>query len=216
MVQFLLVYDAEFTTSIMVDKAGANILHYAAVCGNCEALQVLLPLSKNCINDADKKGSSVLHYAAASGSTACVYLLLEYGAAADATDNAWWPPILYADFTAQKECIMALLRRNQAGQLQILGELVKNDRDKEKVLSVFKSLTSEPDYFDTINIFFKNNNELLEKGAFSFLMQNRYLLSFKNNKMAVNRAMRKLRSATYGSCSTVKGHPSHEWTCMMK
>jgi hypothetical protein len=73
-----------------------------------------------------------------AGSTECVNLLLCNGHPVDCVDYCGWPPLLYANFKAQEECVLALMNPKPE-QLFVLGQLLKkqrNEEEKKKTLKV--------------------------------------------------------------------------------
>jgi len=73
-----------------------------------------------------------------AGSTECVQLLLTYNHPVDCVDKHGWPPLLYADFNAKEECVLALMKPKPR-QLFVLGNLLRRQRtaeDQTKTLKV--------------------------------------------------------------------------------
>lgn len=58
----------------------------------------------------DDFGTSCLHIAALLGSTQCAQLLISHHHPIDCTDNKGWPPLLYANFYSERECVLAIMK----------------------------------------------------------------------------------------------------------
>ena len=88
-------------------------------------LQLLAEAAPSVLLSRDKHGCTPLHCAAAEGRTHSVKFLLSHGAVVDARDGGkGWPPLLYADFQAKRECVLALLEHETGRQLAVLGGLL--------------------------------------------------------------------------------------------
>lgn len=72
-----------------------------------------------------------------AGSTECVQLLLTYGHPVDCVDKSGWPPLLYADFNAKEECVLALMKP-KPNQLFVLGNLLNRQKTAEDKKKTFK------------------------------------------------------------------------------
>ena len=53
---------------------------------------------------------SPLHLAAAEGRLRCIQALLKVGHIVDCVDNVQWPPLMYADFSADEQCVVELIK----------------------------------------------------------------------------------------------------------
>lgn len=104
--------------------------------------------------NSDREGTTALHLAALNGSTECVKLLIKWNHPVDSLDvrrshstahrfrpmpqltlssflnqNSGWPPLLYADFQAKTDCVMALLAPKPE-QLMCLSALLTSQRSE--------------------------------------------------------------------------------------
>lgn len=89
--------------------------------------------------------------------------------------NKGWPPLLYADFKAKHECVLAIFGVDTGRQLEMLGALLRDDLSRPKVVSVVRSLAAVPAFFAALNDFVKNKIDLVANatGSLNFLLQAR-------------------------------------------
>lgn len=82
-----------------------------------------------------------LHLAAASGNLKTINLLLQYDHPTDVLDEHGWPPILYANFRSNEDCVSTLMARNPQ-HIFCLGNLINSeDEDQnEKNAKVVKCI----------------------------------------------------------------------------
>ncbi|WP_264377974.1 ankyrin repeat domain-containing protein [Wolbachia endosymbiont (group B) of Philonthus cognatus] len=93
-----------------IDGHGKASMHYAAMSGNKEIIEVLLKNNAN-INIADKKdGRSPLHYAAMNGHEEAVKILLVKGANIRITDKDDRGPLYYANQRKHEDIFFLLAR----------------------------------------------------------------------------------------------------------
>ena len=45
-----------------------------------------------------------------SGFTECAQLLIDHQHPIDCKDNKGWPPLLYANFSSERECVLAIMK----------------------------------------------------------------------------------------------------------
>ena len=100
----------------------------------------------------DEKGTTPLHLAAARGSVDAITYLLNAKHPVSCIDQDGWPPLLYANFQTDKQCVIELFNKNPA-QLFCLGQLMSAGEDEEKKMKNTKvlflcSLTFSFNYFN--------------------------------------------------------------------
>lgn len=79
----------------------------------------------------DDKGTTPLHLAAARGNLDAIKYLLCKNHPVSCIDQDGWPPLLYANFQTDKQCVVELFNKNPA-QLFCLGQLMSDGIEEEK------------------------------------------------------------------------------------
>ena len=69
--------------------------------------------------------------AAACGNLDAIHYLLREKHPVDCIDQDGWPPLLYANFQTDKQCVVELFNKNPA-QLFCLGQLMSDGIEEEK------------------------------------------------------------------------------------
>eukprot|EP00041_Stephanoeca_diplocostata_P031283 m.971999 g.971999 ORF g.971999 m.971999 type:complete len:229 (+) comp23927_c0_seq31:2598-3284(+) len=101
-------------------------------------------------------------------------------------DNMHWLPLLYADFTANRACVLSLMRPKPE-QLAVLGRLLEAPTDTEDqrvkntaaVTRVIVALATTPEYYATLNQFLREHPHLL-RNELSFLWKYQGLIDLEN------------------------------------
>lgn len=125
------------------DEDGMTPVHYAASCGNVEALRILVGKG----GDPDKttpEGQTALHLSAGCGQLSCLSFLTNFGANVWALDNEGHTPLEEAARRGRMECVRHLdglvaiqLIRNKKGvekqKKQAKKETIKRIKKQEKL-----------------------------------------------------------------------------------
>eukprot|EP00051_Salpingoeca_urceolata_P011518 m.142867 g.142867 ORF g.142867 m.142867 type:complete len:1142 (-) comp17149_c0_seq5:93-3518(-) len=167
------------------DMDGSPPLFYAARNGHDAFISMLLAYGAP-VNCRDKIGISALHTAAAEGHASTVQLLIDAGHTVDCTDDCHWPPLLYANFEANEQCVLSLLRAKpeqlmQLGQLRRRSDLSQELRDKtmKVIRNTVTSLATQDAYYRFLNDFVATSPSMLDE-ELSFLLGYKGLLDFNN------------------------------------
>eukprot|EP00041_Stephanoeca_diplocostata_P031278 m.971604 g.971604 ORF g.971604 m.971604 type:complete len:1256 (+) comp23927_c0_seq18:392-4159(+) len=161
-------------------------LFYAADAGAVATVRALLADHRVPVFAQDRDGASALHLAALGGFEGVVDELIGHGHPVDCQDNMHWLPLLYADFTANRACVLSLMRPKPE-QLAVLGRLLEAPTDTEDqrvkntaaVTRVIVALATTPEYYATLNQFLREHPHLL-RNELSFLWKYQGLIDLEN------------------------------------
>ena len=146
-----------------------------------------------------------MHLAALGGHTAAVEMLVECGHPVDTVDNAGWPPLLYANFQANEQCVLSLLNA-KPDHLRVLGVLLRQTtgtddqrrRNRKVVASVVTSLATHDSYYKVLNDIVRGDPGLLDR-EFRFLLRQKGLLDFENKVQWFRNQVASIRDVSHGS-----------------
>lgn len=124
-------------------------MHWAANIGNASTIRLLALKDSNTVFAKDSQGATPLHHACAEhGYADCVQALIHSGAPVAAPDARGFPPLLYADFTARRNCVLTLLSYECDKQLVELSSLMEDPAARPMGVSVLQMLAEIPSYYD--------------------------------------------------------------------
>jgi ankyrin repeat protein len=131
----------------LIDKTGRTMLHWAAVTGNVEfAKLLLLPPSRAIVlvSATTHRGKTALQLAAERGHNAMVFLLLQYGADANAKSDGDWTPLLNAAKEGHKDVVDTLLRFSNPNSRTSSGRTALHWAADQGHLGVVRRILVEP------------------------------------------------------------------------
>eukprot|EP00124_Ichthyophonus_hoferi_P000365 Ihof_evm4s13 gene=Ihof_evmTU4s13 len=171
------------------DKSGQTPFMYAAQNGKAKALQWIYDkIGPDAIFVTDTENKSTpLHLAAIAGDQASIQFLLDHNHPVAPSDRAGWPPLLYANFETNEECVLALFAKDPT-QLQVLSTLMSYGDPEVKannlkcVIEVLTLIATVPSYYKVLNDFVSDNPSILDQ-AFAFMLKQRTILNFNNKKV---------------------------------
>jgi hypothetical protein len=151
------------------EPEGSTAVHAAAASGAEESLKMMLRIDPYSIDVCDYLGSTPLHYAAAEGATRTLALLLSHGANRLRMDKKGWIPLMYANFSHEREAVLRLLDDLLPMQLAKCNA-IKDADSRLQVREVFTMLATIPKYYDAINDYVSQHIETLDN-ELNFLVQ---------------------------------------------
>ena len=157
------------------DAQGWPPLLHAAANGHAAAIKWLLRQGAASLVRRDHAGTTALHLAALGGHTDAVEMLVQCGHPVDEVDNAGWPPLLYANFQANEQCVLTLLNA-KPDHLRVLGVLLRQTsgtddqrrRNRKVVAAVVTSLAMHDSYYKVLNDIVRGDPSLYVSLFFRF------------------------------------------------
>ena len=157
------------------DVHGVTPLHNAAAEGQTDAVRLLLSRGAKVHAPFGNREAVCTRVTTLQPTLTPHTPILSISKAFSPDKNKGWPPLLYADFKARHECVLAIFGVDTGRQLEMLGSLLRDDLSRPKVVSVVRSLAAVPAFFAALNEFVKNKIELVANatGSLNFLLQAR-------------------------------------------
>ncbi|XP_065890153.1 E3 ubiquitin-protein ligase HACE1-like [Dysidea avara] len=192
------------------DSKGWTALMWSTFYQNTDCMRSLLD------NDAlvycpDDHGTSCLHIAALLGSSQCAQLLISHDHPIDCVDGKGWPPLLYANFSSERECVLSIMK-SKPNQLLVLGKLLERNYDVEseakrktylQVQKVLEAVAQHEAYYAIFNQFVSTNPDILMEeggGSSTFLQKCKDLLDLNNKKQWFRRMIDKMKNYIPPDC----------------
>ena len=185
---------------------GSTAIHAAAASGAEDSLKLMIQSEPSCIHVKDYAGSTPLHYAAAEGATRTLALLLRNGADRLSMDKKGWIPLMYANFSHERNAVLCLLDDLLAMQLKMLNT-IKDIDSRQQVVQVFTMLATIPKYYDVLNAYVANDIRILDK-ELNFLIQAGSTILNLQNRLAYVRSKVQVKQSLW---FMVHGHRDHVW-----
>jgi ankyrin repeat protein len=150
----------------LIDNTGRTALHWAAVTGNVEFASLLLPNPRAIVlvSATTHRGKTALQLAAEHGHNPMVFLLLQYGANANAKSDGNWTPLLNAAKEGHKDVVDTLLRFSKPNARTSSGRTALHWAADQGHLGVVKRILMEPTSL-------KNSKDNSENTPFSLATQ---------------------------------------------
>lgn len=150
LVQFLLDAGARIDVKTIADNHIMNALHYAAVGGFAELVQVLIN-AKISVEEKTSSGLTALYFAVGAGHADIVEILLRSGADDDIKTDSGHDLLYLAAFKGKKDSVLALLKWG-VGDLDVALKIANEHTNKEVATEIKRYQKAVKNLFEMRNL----------------------------------------------------------------